>query len=312
MLHTQIRAFDAVAREGSFSRGAAALGLTQPALTIQVKALEEAYGVKLLNRFRRSVQLTEMGERLFRMSRRYASLEEQMREILVESVELESGRLSLTADGPHIAMGVFARFLERYPNIELSVAMGNTRYVREQLLERRTDLAILPGVERHPQIHATPLWRHSAVVIVANEHPWAARKSVNLAELDGQPMIAREEGSNTRRVTHQALAKARVRPRTVLELGSREAVCEAVGAGLGFGMIWQLEAAGSTRFRTLSLQGTSINSIDYVACLKTERMRRSIRAFFKVAAGLSNQSGPTQPKPAPRPSSDPPPPRQRR
>ena len=292
MLHTQIRAFDAVAREGSFSRAAEALGLTQPALTIQVKALEETYGVKLLNRSRRSVQLTEMGERLFRMSRRYASLEEQMREILVESTELESGRLSLTADGPHIAMGVFARFLARHPKIELSVAMGNTRFVRDQLLERRTDLAILPGVDRHPQIHAMPLWRHTAVVIVANDHAWASRKSVDLAELDGQAMVSREEGSNTRRVTHQAMVKAGVRPRIVLELGSREAVCEAVGAGLGFGMVWQTEAQGSTRFRTLALRDVAITSTDHVACLKSERMRRAIKAFFQVAAGFSNQRPP--------------------
>ncbi|MDP1837172.1 MAG: LysR substrate-binding domain-containing protein [Reyranella sp.] len=294
MLHTQIRAFDAVAREGSFSRAAEALGLTQPALTIQVKALEETYGVKLLIRHRRSVQLTEMGERLFRMSRRYASLEEQMREVLVESVELEGGRLSLTADGPHIAMGVFARFLARHPSIELSVAMGNTRFVREQLLERRTDLAILPGVERHPQIHAVPLWRHTAVLIVANDHPWAGRENVELAELDGQPMVSREEGSNTRRVAHQAMAKAGIRPRVVLELGSREAVCEAVGAGLGLGVVWQLEAEGSTRFRTLAIRGVTITSTDYIACLKSERMRRTIKAFFQVAAGLSNQRSEAQ------------------
>lgn len=289
MLHTQIRAFDAVAQEGSFSRAAEALGLTQPAVTIQVKALEERYGVKLFERSRRSVRLTEMGERLFRMSRRYSSLEEQMREILTESAELESGQLSLTADGPHIAMGVFARFLARYPNIELSVAMGNTRFVREQLTERRTDLAILPGIERHPQIHAMPLWKHTAVLIVGNDHPWADRDSVRLAELDDQPMISREEGSNTRRVADAAMAKAGIRPRRILELGSREAVCEAVGAGLGFSVIWELEAAASTRFRTLHLQDASITSSDYLACLKSERLRRSIKAFFTVAASLSNQ-----------------------
>ncbi|MFZ5782594.1 MAG: LysR substrate-binding domain-containing protein [Pseudomonadota bacterium] len=288
MLHTQIRAFDAVAREGSFSRAAEALGLTQPALTIQVKALEEAYGVKLLERYRRSVRLTEIGERLFRMSRRYASIEEQMREVLVGSAELEHGKLSLTADGPHIAMGLFARFLARHPGIELSVAMGNTRFVREQLLERRTDLAILPGVDRHPRIHAMPLWRHTAVVIVAGDHPWASRDTVALKELDGQAMVVREEGSNTRRVTGAALARAGVKPRVVLELGSREAVCEAVGAGLGFGIIWELETRGSTRFRTLRLQDAEITSTDYIACLKREKMRRAIRAFFQVAAGISN------------------------
>ncbi len=107
-------------------------------------------------------------------------------------------------------------------------------------------------------------------------------------------MISREEGSNTRRITHAAMAKAGVRPRTVLELGSREAVCEAVGAGLGFSIIWELEASASTRFRTLHFRDTKITSSDYVACLKSESMRRSIKAFFAVAAGLSNQRAATR------------------
>lgn len=85
------------------------------------------------------------------------------------------------------------------------------------------------------------------------------------------------------------LAKAGVRPRLVMELGSREAVGEAVGAGLGVGVIWKLEAEGSGRFRTLAFRDVTITSQDYVACLKSERMRRSIKAFFQVAAGLSSR-----------------------
>lgn len=286
MLHTQIRAFDAVAREGSFSRAADLLGLTQPALTIQVKALEEAYGVKLLHRQGRSVRLTEVGERLFKMSRRFAGIEEQMRETLSASQELQHGQLRLTADGPHIVMGLFARFLARYPNVGLSVAMGNTRFVRQQLLERRTDIAILPGIKGHAQIHMAPLWHHAGVLIVANNHPWATRRNVDVQELDGQPMIAREEGSMTQRYVREALNKAGVKPRIVLELGSREAVCEAVAAGLGLAIIWELEAYGSSRFHTLTLRNTKIRSTDYVACLKSEATRQSVRAFFEVAASL--------------------------
>ncbi len=115
MMYTQIRAFDAVAREGSFSRAAEVLHVTQPALTIQVKALEERYGVKLLDRQGRTVRLTKMGEKVFKMSRQFASLEEQIREVLSLSQDLQQGDLRLAADGPHIAMGLFARFLARHP-----------------------------------------------------------------------------------------------------------------------------------------------------------------------------------------------------
>ena len=278
-----------MAREGSFSRAAEVLGVTQPALTIQVKALEERYGVKLLLRQGRSVQLTELGARLFKMSRRFAGMEEQIRETLAASHELEQGELRLAVDGPHIVMGIFARFIARHPRVGLSVALGNSRFVRQELLDRRADVAILPGVEGHPQIHAAPLWHHQGVVIVARNHPWAGRRSVELAELDGQPMVGREEGSMTQRLVDEALAKAGAAPRTVLELGSREALCEAVGAGLGIGIVWELEAHGAARLATIPIAGAAVRSTDYVACLKSEWMRKSIKAFFQVALALPGE-----------------------
>lgn len=289
MIYTQIRAFDAVAREGSFSRAAELLGVTQPALTIQVKALEERYGVKLLLRQGRSVQLTELGARLFKMSRRLAGLEEQIRETLAASHELEQGQLRLAVDGPHIVMGIFARFIARHPNVGLSVALGNSRFVRQELIDRRADIAILPGVDAHPQIHAVPLWHHRGVVIVARGHPWAGRAEIDPAELDGQPMIGREEGSMTQRLVDETLARAGAVPRMVLELGSREALCAAVAAGLGLGIVWELEAQGAPGLAMVPIAGDQVRSTDYVACLKSEWMRKSIKAFFQVALALPGE-----------------------
>jgi aminoethylphosphonate catabolism LysR family transcriptional regulator len=286
VIYTQIRAFDAVAHAGSFSGAAKALGVTQPALTIQVKALEEHYGVKLLERQGRGVTLTAMGTQLFRMSRQMAGLEERIRETLAGAEAFRGGHLRLAADGPHIVMGLLNRFLGRYPNVRLSVAMGNTQFVRQQLLERRVDVAVLPSVKEHPQIHAQLLWKHKAVLIVAATHPWAGRRSVALETLDGEPMIAREEGSMTQRIVDDALARAGVKPKTVLQLGSREAICEAVSAGLGHSVIWELEAYGSTRFRTIPFRNVTMESTDFVACLKSERTRQLVAAFFQVAATL--------------------------
>lgn len=286
MIYTQIRAFDAVARERSFVRAAERLGVTQPALTIQVKALEESYGVKLLHRSGRAVRLTEAGERLFKMSRRFASVEEEIRHELSASEELKNVHLRLAVDGPHIAMGLFARFVARHPGVSLSVTTGNSRFVKQELLERRTDVAILPAIHRHPQVHAVPLWHHRAVLIVARNHPWSGRKWVDLKELDGQKMIAREDGSNTQRTVDEALAKAGAAPQLVLQLGSRESVCEAVAEGLGATIIWELEAHGLNRIAAVPIRGNVIRSTDYVACLKSERLRGSVKAFFAIAETL--------------------------
>lgn len=286
MIYTQIRAFDAVAREGSFSRAAEVLGVTQPALTIQVKALEERYGMKLLHRDGRRVRLTDVGERLYSISRQFASLEELVEETLSPSQELQHGSLRLAVDGPHIVMGLFARYMRLHPGVQLSVATGNSRFVRQELLDRHVDVAILPGISEHPKVHAVPLWRHRGVAIVSNDHPWSRRDSISLTEFHDQPMIGREEGSMTQALVDQAFATAGVEPRYVLELGSREALCEAVAAGLGHGIIWELEAYGSGRFKAIPIAGDPVVSTDYVACLKSERMRMVVRSFFSVAATL--------------------------
>jgi aminoethylphosphonate catabolism LysR family transcriptional regulator len=290
VLHTQLRAFGAVASQGSFSKAAEALGLTQPALTIQVKALEARHGVKLFNRNGRLVTLTETGRALFRITQRFGALEEHAREVLTGANELNRGELRIAADGPHIVMGLFARFLERYPNVRLSVAMGNTGFVRRQLLDGLADIAVLPGIDGHRRVHALHLWRHTLVVVVANDHPWARRASIAIEELDGQPVLGREEGSTTHRLLRAAARRAGIRPQFVLELGSREAVCEAATAGIGIGCIWELEARGSTRFTTLPIRNASIHSTDYVACLKGERSRQAVKAFFAIAAEFARAS----------------------
>jgi LysR family transcriptional regulator, low CO2-responsive transcriptional regulator len=121
------------------------------------------------------------------------------------------------------------------------------------------------------------------VLIVPLDHPWARRRSIRIAELDGQPMLTREEGSNTQRKLEAALKRAGVRPKVVLELGSREGVLGAVAAGLGFGVVWKVEASGDARFQMLEIRDSDMQSVDYVACRKSERNRRVVRAMMEIA-----------------------------
>ncbi len=283
MNFTQLRAFDMVAREGSFSKAAAQLGLTQPALTIQVKALEEAYGVRLFDRTGRMVKPTADGAALFDVTRRLFAVEEEAQELLAASHELRRGHLRVAADGPHIVMGMFARFRRRHPDVRLLVTLGNTASVRQSLLDQHVDIGILPGIENDPTFVSVSLWKHSPVLIVPHGHPWAKRKSVTVADLDGQPLLLREEGSNTQRQLDAALRRANAKPDVVLELGSREAVLGAVAAGLGLGVVWKVEATGDRRFQMIDIDDKSFNSIDYVACLRGDRNRGVVRAIMSIA-----------------------------
>lgn len=290
MNFTQLRAFDMVAREGSFTRAAAMLSLTQPALTIQVRLLEEGYGVKLFDRAGRSVSLTPAGRALFDVTRRLFALEEEAQEMLTASYELRRGHLRVAADGPHIVMGMFVRFLRRYPEVRVSVKLGSTTYVRRQLEERHVDIGILPSIDDDPSFVGVPLWVHSPVVIVPHGHVWARRKSVRLSQLQGQPLMRREEGSYTQRVFDAALKRAGVETRPVLELSTREGVLGAVAAGLGLGVVWKVEAMNDPRFRMLDLLESGMQSTDYVACLHGERNRRVVRAMMEIAEAI-HQTG---------------------
>jgi aminoethylphosphonate catabolism LysR family transcriptional regulator len=286
MIYTQIRAFDAVAREGSFSRAADVLSLTQPALTLQVKALEARHGLKLLHRDGRGVRLTEAGERLFTLSRQLASLEEMIDDTLATSSEIQRGELRLAVDGPHIVMGLFAQFLARHPQVRLSVSMGNTQVVRQRLLDRHVDVGILPRIADHPRVHAVPLWIHRGLLITAHDHRLADRKVVSLTELEGEAMIGREDGSTTQALVDAAFARHGVKARKVLELGSREALVEAVAVGLGCGIVWELEALASSRVRAIPIENDELTTTDYIACLKSERERAIVKAIFAEAARM--------------------------
>jgi len=200
------------------------------------------------------------------------------------SHELEQGHLRIAADGPHIVMGLLVRFIATYPKVRLSVAMGNTGFVRRRLLEGHADVTILPGISRHRRVDAIHLWRHTLVVVVTNDHPCARRRSIDVEELKGQPLLAREEGSTTQRLLRATLHAANIRPNFILAFGRREATSEAATAGIGIGLIWELETRGSTRFTMLPIRNANIYSSDFITCLKSERSRKVVKSFFSVSS----------------------------
>ncbi len=280
MNHAQLRAFHAVATEGSFTKAARGLGVSQPAVTIQVKALEESYGVALLQRRGHRVSLTEPGQGLLAITRRVFGLEQEAEELLAAARALRSGHLKVGADGPYFVMGLLAAFIARYPGVRVTVAMGNSEAVLHDLVEYRADVAVLAHVDDSRRFHAIPYSRQPVVAFVPRDHEWAGRASIRLAELEGQPMVVREVGSTTRRVLEDALAGAGVRPRVVMEIGSREAVREAVAAGLGIGVVSRAELGRDDRLWALEVSDARLESWEYVVCLRERRKLRTVEAFL--------------------------------
>ncbi len=282
MNHAQLRAFHRVADEGGFTRAAAALNVTQPTLSGQVKALEEAYGVKLFERAGRGVALTDTGRALHAVTRQIFDLETEAEGLLAAARGLKRGRLRVGADAPYHVIPLLAAFNRRHPGIELALAFGNSEFVLQELFARRSDIAVLPDIPRDERLHALAFRRERLVVFVDRAHPWAARRGIRLAELADQRLVLREPGSTTRALFEAALRKHKISPAGTLEVGSREAVREAVAAGLGVGAVFESEFGYDDRLHPLALRDATLAATEYAACLRDRRETPVVTAFLAL------------------------------
>jgi len=280
--HAQLRAFHAVATAGGFTRAAAVLGVTQPTLSGQVKALEQAYEVELIDRRGRQVRLTELGSALLGVTRRLFGLEEEAEQILAAARGLERGHLRVGADAPYHVIPALGAFSRRYPKLTLSLAIGNTESLLRDLHDHRIDVAVVANVTMDDRLQALPFRHDRLVLFVPKRHRLAGRRGVRLDEIANERLVLREPGSTTRRIFETALARAGVRVGRVLEIGSREAVREAVAAGLGIGVVSETEFGDDRRLVKVPIREADVTAIEYAVCLGERRELRLIRAFLDI------------------------------
>lgn len=298
----QLRSFFAVAKELSFTAAAKTLNVGQPTITTQVRTLEEDYGVELFHRLPKGIVLTEAGQQLYALARQIFRLEEEAVELLNAASGVVMGHLRVGTVGPFFVMKLLARFHNRFPLPQVSIFSGNSEGVLQDLMDFRTDVAVLGHLNEDPRLSAIRLSRHPVVVFVDTRHPWANRRQIKLRELDGQRMILREPGSLTRLVFERALEAQAVRPKVVMAV-SRDAVREAVEEGLGIGITSEAEFKPSPAVKMLRISDADIFTEAYAVCLKSRRESRLIAAFMEVAAELAaEQQAAGQAPPAAHPS----------
>lgn len=282
MSYARLRAFHAVATEGSFTVAAQSLGVTQPTLSAQVKALEESYGVALFDRRGRGIVATTLGEQLLEITRRLFLLEEEANELLARARTLTTGHLRVGADGPYHVLPFLAAFAERHPAVHISLAIGNSEAVLESLLHYRADVAVIADIADDPRLERILCAENRLVVFVPRRHPWAGRRSIRLGDLRDQPIVLRELGSTTRRLFEHAIARAKIKTRVVMEIESREAVREAVAAGLGIGVVSEAEFGHDDRLVAVPVADADLATREYVVCLRERRNLRIVSAFLEL------------------------------
>ena len=296
--HAQLKAFHAVAVYGSFTRAAERLFLTQPAVSDQVRKLEERYGVLLFHRNKRSVRLSELGERLLAVTQRLFAIEAEAEELLSASSALQTGTLTLAVDAPVHVLPQIARFCERYPGIAVRVETGNTDESLQRLFSYQADLALLGRDVSDERLISLTLRNDPIVAFVSLSHPWAGRESIRLADLDDMPLVLREQGSVTRQTLEEEMSRAGLRIRPAIQVEGREASREAVVAGIGVGVVSAAEFGADTRVHALPIVDCQRRLTETLVCLREQRSRRIVETFLDLVgedlpahAGLRSRAG---------------------
>lgn len=284
---TQLKAFHAVARQGSFTRAARAEGLSQPNLSGQVKALEEAYGVRLFERRGRGVELSELGRQLYAITDRLYALEDEAQALLAGSKALTIGHLRIAADNAIHAMPIMAELKRRHSGVSLSMAIGNSEAVLRQLADYHADVGVTARRPSEPRYHAIPYRRDRLIVFVPRGHALADRATLEVRELEGVDMVLREPGSVTRAVFERAMAEAGVRVGAIMDIDGREAVREAVGSGLGIGAAFAREFVPDDRFVAIPVPDAAFDVGEYVVCLEERLRLTAVRAFMRIAQEMA-------------------------
>jgi LysR family transcriptional regulator, low CO2-responsive transcriptional regulator len=286
---TGLKAFHAVAVAGSFTRAAAAIGLSQPTLSSQVALLEATHAVSLFDRRRRGVTLTPTGKRLLDVTSRIFADEEEALDLLRGARSIQTGHLRIAADNASHVMPVLARLRAANPGLTFSMTIDNSTNILQRLLDYEADLGVMARLTSDPRIFSLRLKRDRLILFVPVSHPLAAMGSVAIAELQGVDIVIREPGSVTREVFEASLTQAGVRPGRLVEVQSREAVRETVAAGFGIGVIFESELGGDPAFSPVIVHDADLGVAEYVACLENRRRLANIKGFLDIVQDLVSQ-----------------------
>jgi DNA-binding transcriptional LysR family regulator len=235
----QLAAFCAVVERRSFSQAAEQLGVTQPAVSLQIRSLEKRLGLQLLDRSGRRVEPTESGNRLYRSAQRLLAMEEQLLAELGDEAEGDlSGRLEIgasTGPGGTVLPVVLAEFQLLHPGVHVALVVSDTQHVVEQVARREIELGVVGASRRHRGVVFEPFFHDEVVLAVPHGHRFAG-KTVTLEELKAEPLVLMQEGAGVRQVIEEELRAVGVRLRDLdvrLELGLQESARSAVVAGHG-------------------------------------------------------------------------------
>ncbi len=282
MRYAQIRAFHFVAVKGGFARAADALYVTQPAISEQVRKLEEEYDVLLFSRQKKQVELTEQGKKLFEITKQLFEFESQALEFLSENKAFTTGTLRIKVDSAYHVLETLAKFRERFPLVKIEIKTGNSHDVIQDLLSYDADIGVVGTIPNHPSIEVTKLGNSPIIAFTSKSNPIAKYKSLSFQQLAKMPLVLREPRSRTRQKLEAAAKVEGVTLLPTIEAEGREAVQEIVGFGTGVGFVSQKEFSYYEKLVSIQIKDTKIVMQEVVVNLKERSGGKLIRTFIKI------------------------------
>ncbi len=289
----QIESFLAVIRHGSFTRAAQELYLTQPAISAQIKQLEQTLGMRLLDRTGKRAVATEAGSVLAQRAERILAQVHQVREDLNDLKGLRRGQLHIgasTTPGVYLLPQVIAQFRKLYPAIQLNLTIDNTLLIEQQIARDELDLGFVGGILTRDEMAIEPFVEDELVAIASPDHPLARERDVCIGTVVREEFVAREAGSATWQCVEAWLKTLRAELNVVLRLDSPEAVKKAVAAGLGISILsrcavaWEAEAG---LLAILKVRGFSLKRQLQIVRHKDRSLSEAAAAFASLARRVS-------------------------
>lgn len=235
----QLKVFETVARNGSFTRAAEELQITQPTVSSQVKQLTKAIGLPLFEQIGKSLYLTDAGQELLITCQ---DIFERLNNFEIKIADLKGtkqGQLNLAVitTAKYFVPRLLGSFCQNYPGIDVALKVTNHQEIQQRMLANKDDLYIVSNPNQEIDLASKAFLNNPLVVVAKKDHPLANKKNLNIQELQDQSFIMREQGSGTRDSILQLFAKHNISVKVKLELGSNEAIKQAISGGLGISIL---------------------------------------------------------------------------
>lgn len=287
----RLKIFLAVARRLSYSRAAEDLFISQPAVSRHVATLEKELGVQLLGQSGNQVFLTENGRMVFGYAQRLFDVEEELVQALAEEAKLERGFLRIGASstpGVYLLPPIVAVFQDRYPGVDVSLLVANSREIEARVLAGELELGFV-GMGFQPGLQSMPFVRDRLVIAASPSHPLTSEVSVPLERLQTERWLLREAGSGTRRVLEDALGRYGFRLHRSMELAGCEMVKRGVMAGMGIAAVSGYAVGVEMRhglLKVISVEGLLLEREISIVSRKDVRPTAAALAFTALAHKL--------------------------